>query len=127
QELNKVPEKSRVKPDTVKSSKKGAENRDPNESTKPAKGVNKLPGVSRLPVLAKTLKSSVTDISPNPAHVRWEERHLQVKAQKRKTCTKPVPFNLSQSRPRSQKATEACSEPANKSGKPTYHSITPLK
>lgn len=78
QELHKDPENLRVKLHTAQSSKRGAENKDPNESTQPAKGVNKLTGVSRLPVLAKTLQSAVTDISPNPAHKRWEEKPLLV-------------------------------------------------
>lgn len=75
QELNKVPDNSRVKQSTAHSSKRGAENKDPRES---AKGVNTLTGVSRLPVLAKSLLSDGKDISPNPAHNRWEERPLLV-------------------------------------------------
>ncbi|MCJ8741493.1 hypothetical protein PDJAM_G00071400 [Pangasius djambal] len=121
QELNKVPENSRVKLCTAQSSKRGAENKDPNETAKPAKGVNKLTGVSRLPVLAKSLQLSVTDISPNPAHKRWEERPLLGKAQKRKACTKPVPFSLSQSRTRNQRGNEASPEPVVKPGNPTTH------
>ncbi|KAB5546160.1 hypothetical protein PHYPO_G00068920 [Pangasianodon hypophthalmus] len=121
QELNKVSENSRVKLCTAQSSKRGAENKDPNETAKPAKGVNKLTGVSRLPVLAKLLQSAVTDISPNPAHKRWEERPLLGKTQKRKTCTKPVPFSLSQSRTRNQKGLEASSEPVTEPGNPTTH------
>ncbi|XP_060794434.1 uncharacterized protein troap isoform X2 [Neoarius graeffei] len=119
QEFNKVPEDLRVKHYTAQSSKTGAENKDPNESAKPAKGVHKLTGVSRLPVLAKSLQPAVTSVSPNPAHKRWEERPLLGKAQKRKTCTKPVPFNLSQSWTRNQKGTEASSEPAIRSRNPT--------
>ncbi|KAG7323660.1 hypothetical protein KOW79_013362 [Hemibagrus wyckioides] len=112
---------SRAKLHMAQSSKRGAENKDPNEPAKPAKGVNKLMGVSRLPVLAKSLQSAVTNVSPNPAHKRWEERPLLGKAQKRKTCTKPVPFNFSQSRTRNKKGTEAVSEPSTESGNPTTH------
>ncbi|XP_017342966.1 tastin [Ictalurus punctatus] len=119
QALNKVPENSRAKPYTAQSSKRGAENKDPNEPAKPTKGVNKLKGVSRLPVLAKS--QAVTDISSNPSHRRWEERALLGKAQKRKTCTKPVPFSLSQPQTRNQKGTGASSEPATEPGNPTTH------
>lgn len=77
-ELHKVPENSRVKLHTAQPSKRGDENKDPNESVKPTKGVNKLTGVSRLPVLAKSLPLVARDISPNPAHERWEERPLLV-------------------------------------------------
>ncbi|KAK3547849.1 hypothetical protein QTP86_031961 [Hemibagrus guttatus] len=128
QALNKVATNSRAKLHTAQSSKRGAENKDPNESAKPAKGVNKLTGVSRLPVLAKSLQSAVTDASPNPAHKRWEERPLLGKAQKRKTCTKPVPFSLSQSRTHNKKGPEAFSEPSTESGIPTTHlTRTPAK
>ncbi|XP_053337849.1 uncharacterized protein troap isoform X1 [Clarias gariepinus] len=121
QDLNKVPENSRVKLFTAQSSERGAENKDPNESAKPAKGVNKQTAVSRLPVLAKSLQTAVTDFPSNPANKRWEERPLLGKAQKKKTCTKPVPFNFSQPRTRNQKRTEACSEPETKPGNLTTH------
>ncbi|XP_047663364.1 uncharacterized protein LOC113658360 isoform X3 [Tachysurus fulvidraco] len=121
QDLNKVTTNSRAKLHTAQSSKRGAENKDPNESAKPAKGANDCKGVSRLPVLAKSMRSSVTDISPNPANKKWEERPLLGKAQKRKTCTKPVPFSLSQSRTRNQRGTEPSTAPSTKSGNPTTH------
>lgn len=78
QELNKVPENARVKQSTAPTSKRGAENKDPSQSAKPAKGVNTLTGVSRLPVLAKSLQPAGKDTSPNPAHNRWEQRPLLV-------------------------------------------------
>ncbi|XP_051518982.1 uncharacterized protein LOC127420601 isoform X2 [Myxocyprinus asiaticus] len=88
----------------VPSSKRGTENLDPNASTEAGKGVNKLRGVSRLPVLARSLQPGLTDLTQNP---KWEQRPLTVKAQKKRTCTKPVPFKLSQSRIHSQRNTVA--------------------
>ncbi|XP_017563224.1 tastin [Pygocentrus nattereri] len=110
QEVTKISEKLRTKAHTAQLSKTGSENQDPNEATKPTKGVNKLKTVSRLPILAKSLQPVLTEVSQTPGNKRWEERPLLGKAQKRKTCTKPVPFSLSQSRTRSQKTAEAASE-----------------
>ncbi|KAL6483055.1 hypothetical protein MHYP_G00079270 [Metynnis hypsauchen] len=110
QEVNKISEKLRTKPHTAQLSKTGSENRAPDEATKPTKGVNKVKTVSRLPVLAKSMQPVLTEISQTPGNKRWEERPLLGKAQKRKTCTKPVPFSLSQSRTHSQKTAEAASE-----------------
>ncbi|XP_066527942.1 tastin [Hoplias malabaricus] len=107
QEVHKDSESLRAKPHTVQSSKRGSENQDPNEAAKPTNAVNKLRSVTRLPVLKKSIQPVLTDISQSPGHKRWEERPLLGKAQKRKTCTKPVPFNFSKSRPRSQKSNEA--------------------
>ncbi|KAI2649687.1 Tastin [Labeo rohita] len=87
------------------SSKRGSENLDPNASAENGKGVSKLKGVSRLPVLAKSLQPALSELSQNPSHNRWEQRPLTSKAQKKRTCTKPVPFNLSQSRTHSQRNT----------------------
>ncbi|XP_051516471.1 uncharacterized protein LOC127419251 [Myxocyprinus asiaticus] len=94
---------SKAKLSAVPSSKRGSENLDPNASSEARKGVNKLRGVSRLPVLAKSLKPGLTDLTQNP---RWEQRPLTGKAQKKRTCTKPVPFNLSQSRAHSKRNTD---------------------
>ncbi|XP_060750420.1 uncharacterized protein troap isoform X2 [Tachysurus vachellii] len=121
QDLNKVTTNSRAKLHTAQTSKRGAENKDPNESAKPAKGANDCKGVSRLPVLVKSMHSAVTDISRNPAHQKWEERPLLGKAQKRKTCTKPVPFSLSKSRTLNQRGTEPSTAPSTESGNPTTH------
>ncbi|KAM9350956.1 uncharacterized protein troap, partial [Symphorus nematophorus] len=53
------------------------------------------PGVSRLPVLAKSLHlQTPSDFSQS--HCTWEEKPLAGKAKKKKACTRPVPFNLSQ-------------------------------
>ncbi|XP_067303348.1 uncharacterized protein troap [Pseudorasbora parva] len=85
------------------SSKRGSENLDPNASAETAKGVNKLKVVSRLPILAKSLQPALSELSQNPSHNRWEQRPLTGKVQNKRTCTKPIPFNLSQSRSRSQR------------------------
>uniref|UniRef100_A0A8C1EQF2 Trophinin associated protein n=1 Tax=Cyprinus carpio carpio TaxID=630221 RepID=A0A8C1EQF2_CYPCA len=87
------------------SSKRGSENLDPNASGEAGKGVSKLKGISRLPVLAKSLQPALSALSQNPSHNSWEQRPLTSKAQKKRTCTKPVPFNLSQSRTQSQRNT----------------------
>uniref|UniRef100_A0A8C2EBM7 Si:ch211-156j22.4 n=1 Tax=Cyprinus carpio TaxID=7962 RepID=A0A8C2EBM7_CYPCA len=87
------------------SSKRGSENLDPNASGEAGKGVGKLKGISRLPVLAKSLQPALSALSQNPSHNSWEQRPLTSKAQKKRTCTKPVPFNLSQSRTQSQRNT----------------------
>ncbi|XP_073678806.1 uncharacterized protein [Garra rufa] len=87
--------------------KRGSENLDPNASAETGKGVNKLKGVSRLPVLAKSLQPALSELSQNPSQNRWEQRPLTSKAQKKRTCTKPVPFNLSQSRTRGQRNAES--------------------
>ncbi|KAI4900779.1 hypothetical protein NFI96_017575 [Prochilodus magdalenae] len=116
QEVKKMSEQLRAKPHTAQLFKRGSENQDPNEAAKSSKGGNKLKTVSRLPVLAKSMQPVLTDISQSPGHKRWEERPLLGKAQKRKTCTKPVPFSLSQPRTRGQPA-EAVSE-KERSGMP---------
>ncbi|XP_043079995.1 uncharacterized protein LOC122328386 isoform X2 [Puntigrus tetrazona] len=85
--------------------KRGSENVDPCASAETEKGVGKLKGVSRLPVLAKSLQPALSELSQNPSHNSWEQRPLTSKAQKKRTCTKPVPFNLSQSRTRNQRNT----------------------
>uniref|UniRef100_A0A8C4F949 Uncharacterized protein n=1 Tax=Dicentrarchus labrax TaxID=13489 RepID=A0A8C4F949_DICLA len=52
-------------------------------------------GVSRLPVLAKSLRlQTPSDFSQS--HSRWEEKPLAGKTKKKKPCTRPIPFNLSQ-------------------------------
>ncbi|XP_051946783.1 uncharacterized protein LOC127618396 isoform X2 [Xyrauchen texanus] len=88
----------------VPSSKRGSENLDPNASTEAGKAVNKMRCVSRLPVLAKSLQPGLTDLTQSP---KWEQRPLMDKAQKQWTCTKPVPFKLSQSCVHSQRNTVA--------------------
>ncbi|XP_062871560.1 uncharacterized protein troap isoform X2 [Trichomycterus rosablanca] len=117
QEQNKVSEHVRTKIHKTNTQlcKKDVENQDPN-AAKPTKGGSKMLGVSRLPVLAKSLHSAGPDTSEETGHKKWEERPLLGKVQKKKMCTKPVPFNFSQPRIRNQKSTEAPSETARDSG-----------
>ncbi|KAF7654272.1 hypothetical protein LDENG_00071660 [Lucifuga dentata] len=53
------------------------------------------PGVSRLPVLAKSIRLQ-TPSDFTQAHHKWEEKPLAGKAKKKKPCTRPIPFSLSQ-------------------------------
>uniref|UniRef100_A0A671TCR2 Si:ch211-156j22.4 n=1 Tax=Sinocyclocheilus anshuiensis TaxID=1608454 RepID=A0A671TCR2_9TELE len=87
------------------SSKRRSENLDPNAFAETGKGVGKLKGVSRLPVLAKSLQPALSELSQNPSHSRWERSALTSIAQKKRIYTKPVPFNLSQSRTHNQRNT----------------------
>lgn len=61
------------------SSKRGSENLDPNASGEAGKGVSKLKGISRLPVLAKSLQPALSALSQNPSHNSWEQRPLTVR------------------------------------------------
>ncbi|KAM4563750.1 uncharacterized protein troap isoform 2-T3 [Odontesthes bonariensis] len=82
-------------------SKKDCENKDP------AVSCLKPPfqqAVSRLPVLAKSLRLQ-TPSDFGQSHLRWEEKPLAGKTRKKKPCTRPVPFNLSQPKNRKE-ATE---------------------
>ncbi|KAM9751173.1 uncharacterized protein troap isoform 1-T2 [Menidia menidia] len=73
-------------------SKKDSENKDPAESClkPPLQQV-----LSRLPVLAKSVRLQ-TPSDFGQSHLRWEEKPLAGKTKKKKPCTRPVPFNLSQ-------------------------------
>ncbi|KAM7411997.1 hypothetical protein PAMA_021798 [Pampus argenteus] len=73
---------------------KDIENRDPGSSETGRKAPVR-PGVSRLPVLAKPLRLQ-TPSDFTQSHCRWEDKPLAGKAKKKKPCTRPVPFNLSQ-------------------------------
>ncbi|KAM7404656.1 hypothetical protein PAMP_011983 [Pampus punctatissimus] len=73
---------------------KDIENRDPGSSEIGRKAPVR-PGVSRLPVLAKPLRLQ-TPSDFTQSHCRWEDKPLAGKAKKKKPCTRPVPFNLSQ-------------------------------
>nr|XP_019944274.1 PREDICTED: tastin isoform X1 [Paralichthys olivaceus] len=75
-------------------SKQDNENKDPGRSDTGRKAAVR-PAVSRLPVLAKSLHLQ-TPIDFRQSHCRWEEKPLAGKAKKKKPCTRPVPFNLSQ-------------------------------
>ncbi|CAM4678505.1 unnamed protein product [Leuciscus chuanchicus] len=108
---------------SASSFKRGSENLDPNASAETGKGVNKLKAVSRLPVLAKSMQPAQIELSQNPSLNRWEQRPLTGKVMKKRTCTKPIPFNLSQSRSRGQRNTDIPQEQA-----PLTHSarLTPV-
>ncbi|XP_073327139.1 uncharacterized protein troap [Pagrus major] len=70
------------------------ENKDP-ENSEVGRKAPVRPGGSRLPVLAKSLHlQTPSDFSQS--HCRWEEKPLAGKAKKKKPCTRPIPFNLSQ-------------------------------
>ncbi|KAI3357397.1 hypothetical protein L3Q82_015830 [Scortum barcoo] len=97
-EQNKMP--AHPKPSKLLSaphlSNNDTENQDPGHS-ETGKKVPVRPGVSRLPVLAKSLHlQTPSDFSQS--HCRWEEKPLAGKAKKKKPCTRPIPFNLSQPR-----------------------------
>ncbi|KAK5613616.1 hypothetical protein CRENBAI_018801 [Crenichthys baileyi] len=75
-------------------SNKAGENKDPAESgRKPPL----QPGGSRLPVLAKSLKLQASSEFKH-CHNKWEEKPLAGKAKKKKPCTRPIPFNFSQTK-----------------------------
>ncbi|XP_040007651.1 uncharacterized protein LOC120803346 isoform X2 [Xiphias gladius] len=88
-------------------SKQDSENKDPGSSEMGRKAPVR-PGVSRLPVLAKSLRlQTPSDFSQT--HCRWEEKSLAGKAKKKKPCTRPLPFNLSQ--PKRSKTTSENQQP----------------
>ncbi|XP_071332188.1 ras guanine nucleotide exchange factor R isoform X2 [Trachinotus anak] len=88
-------------------SKQESENKDPGISEMGKKAPVR-PGVSRLPVLAKSHRlQTPSDFSQS--HCRWEEKPLAGKAKKKKPCTRPVPFNLSQ--PKSSRSTNENQQP----------------
>ncbi|XP_054465668.1 uncharacterized protein troap isoform X3 [Anoplopoma fimbria] len=95
-EHNKVPahpKPSKLLP-TTHLSNQNIENQDPGISEMCRKAPQR-PGVSRLPVLAKSLRlQTPSDFSQS--HCRWEEKPLAGKTRKKKPCTRPVPFNFSQ-------------------------------
>ncbi|XP_040913930.1 uncharacterized protein LOC121194866 isoform X3 [Toxotes jaculatrix] len=88
-------------------SKKDSENKDPGSSEMGRKAAVR-PGVSRLPVLAKSLRLQ-TPCDFSQSHCRWEEKPLAGKTKKKKPCTRPVPFNLSQ--PKSSRTTRTDQQP----------------
>ncbi|XP_042266329.1 uncharacterized protein LOC121896470 isoform X2 [Thunnus maccoyii] len=73
---------------------KDIENQDPGNSEVGKKAPVRL-GVSRLPVLAKSLRLQ-TPSDFTQSHCGWEDKPLAGKAKKKKTCTRPVPFNMTQ-------------------------------
>uniref|UniRef100_A0A4W5PCM1 Uncharacterized protein n=1 Tax=Hucho hucho TaxID=62062 RepID=A0A4W5PCM1_9TELE len=76
-------------------SKLGSENKDPAEASDNGPKLTVRPlGISRLPVLAKSLPlQTLSDFTLS--HKRWEENSLAGKAKRKKPSTKPVPFNFS--------------------------------
>ncbi|XP_061114282.1 uncharacterized protein troap isoform X2 [Conger conger] len=84
--------------------KKGAENRDPLTQNVKATAAGKHVGTSRLPVLARSQPlQSQTDFTQ--VHRKWAQSFKKGTAQKKKPCTKPVPFSLSQ--PKTSRAATA--------------------
>ncbi|XP_041654542.1 protein Daple [Cheilinus undulatus] len=95
-ETNKMP--SHPKPSKLQSaphlSDQNIENQDPGNSQAGRKAPVR-PGVSRLPVLAKSLRlQTPSDFSQS--HCQWEDKPLSGKAKKKRPNTRPIPFNLSQ-------------------------------
>nr|XP_046200598.1 uncharacterized protein LOC124032326 isoform X2 [Oncorhynchus gorbuscha] len=76
-------------------SKPGPENKDPAAASDngPKLMIRSL-GISRLPVLAKSLPLK-TPSDFTRSHKRWEDNALAGKAKRMKPSTKPVPFNFS--------------------------------
>uniref|UniRef100_A0A674N8Y4 Uncharacterized LOC105419983 n=1 Tax=Takifugu rubripes TaxID=31033 RepID=A0A674N8Y4_TAKRU len=79
------------------------ENKDPQKSAV-GKKASVRQGVSRLPVLAKSLHLP-SPSSFSLSHCKWEEKPLAGKAKKEKPCTRPLPFNRSHCK-NSRKAAE---------------------
>ncbi|XP_055366269.1 uncharacterized protein troap isoform X2 [Betta splendens] len=86
-----------------------SENQDPGNSKMVIKAPQR-PGVSRLPVLAKSLHLQ-TPSNFSQSHCRWEDKPLAGKTKKKRPCTRPAPFNLSE--PRSSKVTHENQQPSN--------------
>ncbi|XP_035595265.1 uncharacterized protein troap isoform X2 [Oncorhynchus keta] len=79
-------------------SKRGTENKVPAAtSDKDPKPPVRPLGISRLPVLAKSLPLQ-TPSDFTQSHKRWEENSLAGKAKRKKPNTKPVPFNFTHPR-----------------------------
>ncbi|KAM6981805.1 uncharacterized protein troap [Tautogolabrus adspersus] len=72
------------------------ENQDPGSSQMGKKAPIR-PGVSRLPVLAKSLRLQ-TPVDFSQSHSKWEEKPLAGKAKNKRPCTRPIPFNFTQSK-----------------------------
>ncbi|XP_071022134.1 uncharacterized protein [Oncorhynchus clarkii lewisi] len=76
-------------------SKLGPENKDPAAASDNGPKLTIRPlGISRLPVLAKSLPLK-TPSDFTRSHKRWEDNSLAGKAKRMKPSTKPVPFNFS--------------------------------
>uniref|UniRef100_A0A3P9QGU5 Uncharacterized LOC103467299 n=1 Tax=Poecilia reticulata TaxID=8081 RepID=A0A3P9QGU5_POERE len=101
QTQNKIQPKLSEGMSSLHLSKKGVENKDPGEAGRKPPF---QPGGSRLPVLAKSLKLQAPLVFKE-SHSKWEEKPLAGKTRK-KACTRPVPFNISQRR--TARRTESC-------------------
>ncbi|XP_055747374.1 mucin-5AC isoform X2 [Salvelinus fontinalis] len=76
-------------------SKLGPENKDPAAASDNSPKLTTKPlGISRLPVLAKSLPLKTPSYF-TLSHKRWEDNSLAGKAKRMKPSTKPVPFNFS--------------------------------
>ncbi|KAK6303188.1 hypothetical protein J4Q44_G00256420 [Coregonus suidteri] len=104
-------------------SKRGTENKDPAAASDndPKPPVRPL-GISRLPVLAKSLPLQ-TPSDFTQSHKRWEENSLAGKAKRKKPCTKPVPFNFTHPRA-NRMGTENQRRPLAATSKAGLESIT---
>ncbi|KAL7398265.1 hypothetical protein ABVT39_007019 [Epinephelus coioides] len=105
-------------------SNQNIENQDPGNSEMGRKAPVR-PGMSRLPVLAKSLHlQTPSDFSQS--HCRWEEKPLAGKLKKKKPVTRPVPFNLSQ--PKSSRIATENQHPVTVSQSRTgTHAVQPDK
>ncbi|KAJ8397041.1 hypothetical protein AAFF_G00010950 [Aldrovandia affinis] len=96
-------------PNTSSAFQREAENQDP--SIRHGKGT--IAGTSRLPVLARAQPLQPQNGFTN-THRKWEKSFQKGKAQKKKPCTKLVPFNLSQPRfSRVETASQQKTQPTN--------------
>ncbi|XP_068996913.1 uncharacterized protein troap [Embiotoca jacksoni] len=102
--VDKKPSKLQPAPHT---SSKDSENKHPG-SLEIGRKATVRPGVSRLPVPIKSLRLQ-TPCDFSQSHCKWEEKPLAGKARKKKPCTRPVPFNLSQ--PKSTRAVTENQQP----------------
>ncbi|CAJ1085303.1 uncharacterized protein troap [Xyrichtys novacula] len=123
-ENNKMP--AQPKPSKAQSvphfSNHNIENQDP-ENPQMGRKAPVRSGVSRLPVLAKSLHlQTPSDFSQS--HSKWEEKPLAGKAKKKKPCTRPIPFNFSQ--PKSSRVASENQQPPTLSQTRTgTHTVKP--
>ncbi|XP_056897398.1 uncharacterized protein troap isoform X1 [Takifugu flavidus] len=96
------------------------ENKDPQKSAV-GKKASVRQGVSRLPVLAKSLHLP-SPSSFSLSHCKWEEKPLAGKAKKEKPCTRPLPFNRSHCK-NSRKAAEYEQPSSVLQSNPGSHSV----
>ncbi|XP_059189011.1 uncharacterized protein troap [Centropristis striata] len=97
------------------------ENREPGNAETGRKAPVR-PAVSRLPVLAKSLRLQ-TPSDFGQSHCRWEEKPLAGKTKKKKPCTRPVPFNFSQ--PKSSRMATENQPPIDAQSRTGAHAVRP--